>query len=96
MHIFNNPSLFTEWDNNFIIGSITIVLADGTKCSDIQGRGKASVSVTSDDGITVTIVLKDALYMPTLQHSGIISVTHAIKEGKVFHFETKSSDRKAI
>ena len=46
-----------------------------------------SVEVTSTEGQTHTIMLDEALYMPSCDHAGIISVKRGLTSGHEFHFQ---------
>ena len=86
IHILRDESAFTSWDIDFDPSSIKIVLADGRICNDIQGRGCVSVEVNTAEGKSHTIMLNDALYMPSCDHAGIISVKRGLASGNEFHF----------
>ena len=86
VHLFRDETAFTSWDTDFDPDSIEIILADGRICNDIRGRGRVTIEVNDATGNPHTIMLNDALYMPTCDHAGIISVKRGIASGDEFHF----------
>ena len=58
VHLFRDESAFTSWDNNFDPNSVKIILADGTICSDIKGKGTVEIEVTDDTGNPHVIKLR--------------------------------------
>ena len=86
IHLFRDESLFTSWDTEFDPDSVKIILADGRVCNDIRGKGCVTIEVNDDTGNPHAIKLSDALYMPTCDHAGIISVKRGIACGDGFHF----------
>ena len=78
--------MFTHWDNTFTPGEVRIVLADGRICQDIKGKGSVTIETTDADGRPHNIYLQEALYMPSCDHTGILSVRKAMASGATFHF----------
>ena len=86
VHLFKNESVFTSWDNNFNPNSVKIVLADGTTSSDIKGKGTVEINVTDATGKNHSIKLNNVLFMPSLEHTGIISVERCMDANIEVHF----------
>ena len=86
VHIFSREDMFTTWDATFTPGDVKIVLADGRICQDIKGRGSVIIKTTGADGRPHSICLQEALYMPSCDHTGILSVRKAMSSGATFHF----------
>ena len=86
VHLFRDESAFTSWDNNFDPNSVKIILADGTICSDIKGKGTVEIEVTDDTGNPHVIKLSGVLFMPSCEHTGIISVNRGMEAKIEFHF----------
>ena len=90
-HVFKTKTLFTQWDNNFDPRSVTLVMADGTICNNIRGKGTVKVHLTDSATTQHEIILKNVFYMPSLNHEGIVSVRQANEEGIRFNFDEKIS-----
>ena len=90
-HVFKTKTVFTQWDNNFDPRSVALVMADGTICSNIRGKGTVKVHLTDSSDTHHQIILKNVFYMPSLNHLGIISVRQANLEGIRFDFNEKVS-----
>ena len=91
VHVFKDPSLFSEWDRSFDAQTVSLILADGTVCSNIKGKGTVILSVTDSSGTRQEVKLLDCLFMPSLNHSGIISVERGIDQNIQFHFNRRGS-----
>ena len=82
--------MFINCDKNFDENDITVLLDNGDKCS-IEGRGNASFNVIDRNNRSQNIILKDCLWMPTLNTDGIISIDQAVNSGYSFNFNTDCS-----
>ena len=90
-HVFKTKTVFTQWDNNFDPRSVALVMADGTICSNIRGKGTVKIHLTDSSATQHQIILKNVFYMPSLNHQGIVSVRQANLEGIRFGFNEKVS-----
>ena len=46
-HVFKNQSYFTFLENNFNPKRVSIVLADGTVCREVKGKGNVTFTLIS-------------------------------------------------
>ena len=90
-HVFKTKTSFYEWDNNFDPSSVTLIMADGTICSNIRGKGTVKVHLTDSAATQHEIILKNVFYMPSLNHEGIVSVRQANEDGIRFNFDEEIS-----
>ena len=73
-HVFKDEAQFTSWETDFDPKSVTFIMADGTQCSNIVGKGTVTIHLsTKTSGEKQQITLKEVYFMLTLNHSGIIS-----------------------
>ena len=85
-HIINDKEKFVHLDENFDGSKHTIELADSSRRNDIVcGKGKAQVNLTSTTGKRCTIMLEDALYIPSYSQN-ILSVSKMTKKGVNVYF----------
>ena len=90
--IFRDADVFSSWDYNFKHGEIKVILADGTICTDdIQGAGRVVVQVTDEKGNPHIVDLPYCLFMPSLDHAGIISINDTTKLGYRYIFDEGES-----
>ena len=91
-HVFKDEAQFISWDTDFDPKSVTFIMADGTQCSNIVGKGTVSLQLsTKTSGERQQIILKEVYFMPTLNHSGIISVKSGMEQGILFRFVREGS-----
>ena len=63
-------------------------MADGTQCSNVKGRGTVSLYLsTATKGDKQQVILNNVYFMPSLNHSGIISVQCGMMQDMAFHFK---------
>ena len=72
-HVFKRPSYFVNWDHNFNIANCIIKLAAGKATNVVRGRGTVELRLLNNHNQTTIIRLLNALYIPSLNHEGIIS-----------------------
>ena len=91
-HVFKDEAQFTSWETDFDPKSVTFIMADGTQCSNIVGKGTVTIHLsTKTSGEKQQITLKEVYFMPTLNHSGIISVRSGMEQGISFTFVQEGS-----
>ena len=61
-------------------------MADGTVCDDIKGKGNVVIATYDSQGKPYKINLQGVLYMPSCDHTGIISVNRVTESGGSVHF----------
>ena len=87
-HVFKHEDQFISWDKDFDPTSITFIMADGTKCSNVKGRGTVSLYLsTATKGDKQQAILYNVYFMPSLNHSGIISIQCGMMQDMAFHFK---------
>ena len=81
-HLFKNESAFIYWDTTFNPKNVSIVLADGSICSGVKGKGTIKIEVEVHDihNKPHKIRLNEVLFYPSCGHTGIISVHRAMDE----------------
>ena len=85
-HIITDKEKFIHLDENFDKSKHTIELADSSRRNDIVcGKGRAQIYLTSNTGKRCTIVLEDALYIPSYSQN-ILSVSKMTKKGVNVYF----------
>ena len=91
-HIFKHKEFFTSWNESFQHGSIEIVLADGSVSRNvIKGRGNVAFNVCNSEGSSMKMIMKDALYMPTCEYTGIYSVKKGVDSGDSIAFSREAA-----
>ena len=90
-HIFANKSYFKSFDSNFQPGSVCVILADRTECNDITGKGEVTLTLNTNTGAKKQVTFKDVYLLPSLNHTGIISVNSSIKQGHAYTFNANYS-----
>ena len=90
-HIFANKSHFTSFDSSFQSGSVRIILADGTECNGITGKGEVTLTLKTNTGANKQVTFKNVYLLPNLNHAGIISVKSSIKQGHAYNFNANYS-----
>ena len=81
-HVFKRPSYFINWDRNFNISNCIIKLASGKVTNLVKGRGTVELRLLNNHNQSTVIRLINALYMPSLNHEGIISSKQCIRQQK--------------
>ena len=85
-HIITDKEKFIYFDENFDGSKHTIELADSSRKNDIVcGKGKAQIYLTSTTGKRCSIMLEDALYIPSYSQN-ILSVSKMTKKGVNVYF----------
>ena len=70
-------------------------MADGTKCSNVKGKGTVSLQLsTAIRGEKQQVVLTEVYFMPSLNHAGIISVRCGMQQDMSFIFAKGCSHMK--
>ena len=88
-HIICNSDTFVSFDEDYDPTDHYVELADGTRTNGlIEGRGMATFKVPDTNGITRTITVQDALYIPSYSLN-IFSVKKAAEQGASFSFSAK-------
>ena len=90
-HLFKNESAFVHWDTTFNPKNVSIVLADGSICSGVKGKGTIEIEVHDIHNKPHKIRLNEVLFYPSCGHTGIISVHRAMDEQIEFHFMKENS-----
>ena len=90
-HIFKNKSFVTSFDSNFDPESVSVILADGTVCNNITGKGTIQLTLDTSTGAKKQVTFTNVYLMPTLNHKGIISVKCGIKQGHAYNFGARTS-----
>ena len=91
VHLFKCESDFISWDTSFNPSNVSIILADGSTCSGIKGKGSVEIEVNDILGKPHTIRLNEVLFYPSCGHTGIISVRRALDDSIEFHFKKENS-----
>ena len=81
-HVFKRAHFFTNWDKNFDPNHCTIMLASGNVSNKILGRGTVEIRVIDSNNQAKLIRLLNVLYMPSLNHEGLISTKQLMAQQK--------------
>ena len=81
-HVFKKAHFFTNWDKNFDPNHCTIMLASGNVSNKILGRGTVEIRVLDSQNQSKIIRLLNVLYMPSLNHEGLISTKQLMAQQK--------------
>ena len=88
-HIITNVDKFINIDKTFNPSTHFIELADGSRNNNmVTARGNAKVTMTDTFGKEHSVILKDALCIPSFNQD-ILSVRSATEQGVTVYFEPK-------
>ncbi len=91
-HIVTKREKFIQLDPSFDADKHIVELADGSRSSGaVKGRGKAQIEVTDKEGNIRSVVLDNALYIPSYTKD-IFSVQAAIAKGAHVNFSPECSE----
>ena len=94
-HIIHDRSKFVRFDESFKPENHSIELADGSRTSGVVlGKGDAEIELWDTSGSKHSILLQNALYVPTFRQN-IFSVQAATEKGASAHFGSNHSEFKA-
>lgn len=95
-HIITDKAKFSSFENDFDPSKHYIELADGSRANNIVlGKGHATVSLYDVNGLTHSIKLENALYIPSFGQD-IFSVQSAVERGANVHFSAEMSGLEAV
>ena len=91
-HVFKKAHYFINWDRNFDPSQYTVMLASGNVSDKILGRGTVEIKLLDCDNQCKVVRLLNALYMPSLNHEGLISTKQCLaQQGAQFWLDTGDS-----
>src|SRR5215469_16604214 len=91
-HIICDESMFENFNKNFDPSNHYLVLADSSKNNNlIKGKGDARVTLYDSNGNSHKIILKNALYIPSLKQY-IFSAQSAAENGVSVNFTPTTSN----
>ena len=96
VHIVSDKSKFVHFHDNFEKERHIIELADGSQSSDIvAGKGDAHFTLQDSEGAQQSIVLRDALFIPSFNQN-IFSVQSAVDKGATIKFKPECAELKSV